>query len=53
MKRPPLPHQSQLDAIVEKLRAMTPQEIFELSVKSGIHFPDGRLRPEYMKEGRP
>lgn len=36
--------------IMERLRKMTPEEIFQTSVRSGIYSPDGRLLPPYADE---
>ena len=30
-----------------KIRRMTPEEIFQVSVRAGVHNADGSLRPEY------
>jgi len=34
----------------ESIEKMTPDEMFALSVRAGIHRPDGRLTPEYGGE---
>jgi hypothetical protein len=36
--------------IMEDLRKMTPEEIFQTSVRSGIYSPDGRLLPPYADD---
>lgn len=36
--------------IVEKVRRMTPAEIFAISVSAGIHNPDGTLTEQYGGE---
>ena len=33
--------------VLEKVRRMTADEVFQLSVACGVHRPDGRLTPEY------
>ena len=42
-----LPEQEKIDAVLRALRAMTPEEIHESSVRSGIHNPDGSLTKAY------
>jgi hypothetical protein len=39
-----------LRAVMESVMKMTPDEMFALSVRAGIHRPDGRLTPEYGGE---
>ena len=36
--------------VMESLAKMTDDELFALSVRAGIHRPDGRLTPEYGGE---
>ncbi len=38
-----------MDLIIEQLKKLSPKEIFELSVKSGIHNPDGTLNKNYTR----
>lgn len=33
--------------VLAKIRGMTPDDVFALSVSSGVHNPDGTLTPEY------
>lgn len=41
------PAAATMEAVIDRLRRMTPDEIFESSVRSGIHLPNGELAPEY------
>jgi hypothetical protein len=36
--------------IMESLRKMTPEEIFQTGVRSGIYSPDGTLLPPYADD---
>jgi len=40
--------ESMLAAAVKRLKSMTPEEIFETSIKAGIHNADGTLTKEYI-----
>jgi hypothetical protein len=50
---PPPPDNPGVEAlykVMESLGRMTNDELFALSVRAGIHRPDGRLTPEYGGE---
>lgn len=44
-----LPERDKLDAVIAKLAAMSPAEILQKSIESGIHAPGGRLMPQYQR----
>lgn len=44
---PPLPYAEVHARVLAQLQKMTPEEIFQTSVRSGIHTPDGRLTEHY------
>ncbi len=44
---PELPEAAKLRAAIERLKKMSPDEVFETSVRAGIHNPDGTLTPQY------
>jgi hypothetical protein len=44
---PPLPNQAALDRAMAAIRKMSPQEIFETSVRSGIYTPEGQLTESF------
>jgi hypothetical protein len=49
---PALPEQKKLDAVVEKIVRMTPEQIVRKSIATGIHSEIGRtLTPQYRKPG--
>ncbi len=50
---PPLAQQPSIDAAIAKLNAMTPKEVFESSVRAGIHNPDGTLDAHYHDPVKP
>ncbi len=37
------------DYIVERLKAMSPEEVFQLAVKIGLYTPDGQLTEKYKQ----
>lgn len=49
-KPPELPEAEQFRQALERVRRMTPEEIFQSSVDVGIHNPDGTLTEHYRDE---
>lgn len=50
---PALPEEQQLRAAVERAAKMAPHQVFESSVKAGIHNPDGTLTEHYQSKPPP
>jgi hypothetical protein len=48
-----LPHAAELQRAVERVKSMTPGEVFQASVDAGIHNPDGTLTDEYKPPNEP
>lgn len=44
---PALPEADKVRAAVERARSMTPKEVLAVSVRAGIHNPDGTLTEKY------
>lgn len=44
---PPLPEADKLRSAVEAARKLTPREVMQVSIKAGIHNPDGTLTSKY------
>lgn len=49
LQPPRLPEQDKLDAVLQRLRTMSPDEIHQTSVATGVHQPDGTLAPPYKR----
>lgn len=47
---PPHPNAEIHRRIMERVRAMSAEEMFQLSVRAGIYDEDGNLRPEYTDQ---
>lgn len=47
---PPLPEEDALCRALAKLRAMTPDQIFQTAVHAGIYTPDGQLTEPYTSD---
>ena len=47
LELPPLPEQEALERAVDRICRMTPDEVFETSVRAGIYTPDGQLTEPY------
>ncbi len=50
---PPHPNAETHKKVMALLRKMTPQEALEMSVRAGVHTPDGRLTPPYRPDDEP
>ena len=44
---PPLPNQKELDRAMAAILSMSPEEVFQASVRCGIYTPDGQLTESY------
>lgn len=47
---PPHPNAEVHKRVMERIKAMSPEEVLQLNIRAGIYDEEGRLRPEYVDQ---